>query len=839
LVGSRLFRTGWRHLIRHGWQSGLSVLGIMLGVAVVTAVDLANDSARRAFELSMDQVTGGATHQIVGGPTGIPDHLHTSLRVRQGLRPSAPVVEGLVRLRGETFTLLGLDPFSEKGFRPVLEADGGGGIGTLLTRGDALAMPAVSARRLGLKQGDRIQIEVAGRASEVEVAMLIGGRDESALDGLLFSDISTAQELLDRVGRLDRIDLILDPAAAAHWSERLPEGVRLVSSGDRTAAMARMSEAFQINLGAMSLLALLVGAFLIYNAMTFSVLQRRGLLGMLRVMGVTRRELFGLVLLEAVVVGALGTLLGLALGILLAQGLVTLVARTINDLYFTLTVSQLSITGSGLLKATLLGMAATLAATLAPAIEAARSSPLAVTRRSHIELHAHRTLPWLTSAGLVSMILGLLVVRLPGENLGLGFSGLFLIILGYALVVPLVVVLLSRLLLPLLKRLSGSVGRLAGRGIDASLSRTGLAVAALTLAVAATVGMGIMVSSFRATVEDWLAQTLRGDIYVSIPQRVSSRASTPLPEGLPQRLLQLPGIRELSLGRGVQVDTGGGPVDLLSIEMASASYEGFRFKGPTLPEVWQRFDAGEVIIASEPFAYHRSLETGDRVSLLTARGVRQFTVGGIFFDYGSDRGMLVVTSRVYQALWEDDAVSTIGIYLEEDAGIDAVMTRVRQSVGSLDDRIRVTANREIFARSMEVFDRTFTITNVLRLLVIGVAFVGILSALMALMLEWRREHAILRATGLLPGQLLGLVLLQTGVMGLMAGLLSLPLGWFMAEVLIDVINKRAFGWSIQQFLPTVVLAEALLFSLAAALLAGLYPALRLMRTAPVAALREE
>ncbi len=840
MVGSRLFRTGWRHLIRHGWQSGLSVLGIMLGVAVVTAVDLANDSARRAFELSMEQVTGGTTHQIVGGPTGIPDHLYTSLRIQQELRPSAPVVEGLVRLRGETFTLLGLDPFAERGFRPVLEVGSGGGIGALLTRRDALAMPAVSARRLGLKQGDRIGIEVAGRVSEVEVAVLIGGQDESALDGLLFSDISTAQELLDRVGRLDRIDLILDNAGVAHWSKRLPEGVRLVSSGDRTAAMARMSEAFQINLGAMSLLALLVGAFLIYNAMTFSVLQRRGLLGMLRVMGVTRRELFRLVLLEAVVVGALGTLLGLALGILLAQGLVTLVARTINDLYFTLTVTQLSITGVGLLKATLLGMATTLAATLVPAFEAARSSPLAVTRRSHIEFHAHRTLPWLTTAGLVSMILGLLVVRLPGESLELGFSGLFLIIVGYALVVPPMVVLLSRLLLPLLKRFSGTVGRLAGRGIDASLSRTGLAVAALTVAVAATVGMGIMVSSFRATVEDWLAQTLRGDIYVSIPQRVSSRASTPLPEGLPQRLLKLSGIRELSLGRGIQVDTGNGPVNLLSIHMASASYEGFRFKGSTLPEVWQRFDAGEVIIASEPFAYRNGLKTGDQVALLTARGFRHFIIGGIFFDYGSDRGLLVITSDVYQALWEDPAISTVGIYLEdEDADIDGVMTLVRQSVGTLDDRIKVTANREIFTRSMEVFDRTFTITNVLRLLVIGVAFVGILSALMALMLEWRREHAILRATGLLPGQLLWLVLLQTGLMGFMAGLLSLPLGWFMAEVLIDVINKRAFGWSIQQLLPAGVLAEALLFSLAAALLAGLYPALRLMRTAPAAALREE
>ncbi|MEA3291618.1 MAG: FtsX-like permease family protein, partial [Pseudomonadota bacterium] len=556
-------------------------------------------------------------------------------------------------------------------------------------------------------------------------------------------------------------------------------------------------------------------------------------------LGVTRGGLFRLVLLEALVIGVLGTLLGIALGILLAEGLVTLVTRTINDLYFTLTVSELSITPGGLLKAATLGTATTLVATLAPALEASRSSPLAVTRRSRIELQAHRALPWLTTVGVTAMLSGLLVVRLPGRDLDLGFLALFLIIVGYALLVPLSVVLLSRLFLPLLKRGFGTVGRLAGRGIDASLSRTGLAVAALTLAVAATVGMGIMVSSFRATVADWLGQTLQGDIYVSIPHRTSRHAANPLPADLPQRLRSLPDVRELSMGRSVRVEAEGETVNLLAIEMASTSYRGFRFPGPTIPGLWQRFGDGEVLLASEPFAYHNRLETGDEVALFTATGVRRFTLGGIFFDYGSDRGMLVLEAKTYREYWQDPAISTIGLYLEDGASMDSVLTAVRLAVGSLDERIRVSANRDIFERSLEVFDRTFTITNVLRLLVIGVAFVGILSALMALMLEWRREHAILRATGLLPEQLLRLVILQSGSMGLMAGLLSLPLGWLMAQVLIDVINKRAFGWSIQHLLPAGIFAEALLFSLAAALLAGLYPAFRLMRIAPASALREE
>jgi putative ABC transport system permease protein len=385
----------------------------------------------------------------------------------------------------------------------------------------------------------------------------------------------------------------------------------------------------------------------------------------------------------------------------------------------------------------------------------------------------------------------------------------------------------------------GTVGLLAARGIGAALSRTGMAVAALSLALAATVGMGIMIDSFRMTVADWLQQTLQGDLYVSIPDRDSERAATPLPAMIAADLRAIPGVRELSLGRSIQVETAAGAVNLLAIEMASVSYRGFRFKGATVPHLWRRFHDGEVILVSEPYAFHHRLETGDELELLTATGLKGFTVGGIFFDYGTGRGMLVVDRGVYSSLWRDPAVAAIGIYLQSDAVAEGVSTAIRQSLGGLDPRIKVRANREIQQQSLQIFDRTFIITRVLRLLVILVAFVGILSAFMALQLERRREYALLRATGLTPGQQLKLIGLQTGVLGLMAGLLSLPLGWIMSELLIKVINMRAFGWTLQRLVSFEVLLEALLLALAAALLAGVYPAVKLMRATPAAALRDE
>lgn len=839
MVTTCLWRIGWRHLVRHRWQSALSILGIALGVAVVMAVDLASGTAARSFELSMQRLSGQTTHQILAGPNGMPEHHYTELRIHRGLRRSAPVVEGAVRLRGESFTLLGLDPLAERPFRNLVPGTDGTEIRALLTHGNTLFMPAVSAHRLGFSVGDRIRLEAAGEETALDVLGLLGDQHNAALDGLLVTDIATAQELLGRIGRLDRIDLILDETEVEAVSEWLPDGTRLVTPGNRTAARARMSAAFITNLQAMSLLALLVGGYLIYNAMAFSVLQRRSLLGMLRILGVTRLELFRLLVLEVLLIGVVGTLSGMLLGVLLGQGLIQLVTQTINDLYFPLKVSRLLILPAAAVKALVLGIATALVAALIPALEAARSTPVTSIRRSSIEIRTHRALPWLVAAGLCSMASGLVLIWASGQSLEQGFVALFLIVLGYTLLLPAAVLKLSGMLLPLLKRSFGTVGLLAARGISAALSRTGMAVAALSLAVAATVGMGIMIASFRATVADWLEQTLQGDLYISIPSRDSERAATSLPPETAARLRTISGIRELSLGRRVQVEAVTGPVNLLAIDTASVSYRGFRFKGATVKGLWRRFNDGEVILVSEPYAYHHRLEIGDELKLLTAAGMRGFSVGGVFFDYGSDRGMLVLDKSIYSNLWQDPSVAAIGVYLESDAAADRVSTEIRQLLGGLDSRIKVRANREILEQSLQIFDRTFTITRVLRLLVVLVAFVGILSAFMALQLERRREYAILRAAGLTPGQQLQLVGLQTGMLGAMAGLLSLPLGWLMAEVLIGVINMRAFGWSLQRLVPFEVLFEALLLALTAALLAGVYPAVKMMKATPAAALRDE
>ena len=838
MVNRLLLVSTLRHMQRHPWQTWLSITGIAIGVAVIVAVELANQSASQAFLLSAQSITGKATHQVTGGRNGIPEDLYTTLRNKHGVRQSAPVVQGVISSGNESLQLIGVDPFAEPVFRQLGTGLDGDAALRLLSVPDTVLLSRITADRFAIAVGDSLPVTISGQEKTLHVAGLIEADNPAALEGFLFSDIATAQEVLGRSGRLDRIDLILDPSQVSRIQALLPAGQQLVVPESRTRVMQEMIAAFQTNLTAMSLLAILVGAFLIYNTMTFSVLRRRRTMAMLRVVGVTRRSLFASLMLEAGLLGLIGTLAGLILGMATAHFLVQLVTRTINDLYFVLTVTQLIVEPSILIKGVVIGLGITLLATAIPAFEGGRSQPVGAMRRSRLEHSVHRSLPWLALAGLTMLLSGLLLAGQEHGGLTGGFVALFMIIIGCSLLIPAAIVVLSRLGLHA-TRTRGVFIRHAARSLDANLSRTGLSVAALSVAVAATLGVSIMITSFRTTVSDWLGYTLRSDFYVSTLSDEAGAIDMDKLRNIRALIDSMEQVDETSSSKSVMVDSRFGSVELLAIEMAARSQKGFRFVDPPLQDIWQQYRQGEVVLVSEPFAYRHQLSTGDVLTINTPRGAVTLPVGGVFYDYGSDRGLISIDRLAYAKYWDDPEISTIGVFLKPGMETARTIAALRDELADQQSGLMLRSTREIREHSMQVFDRTFAITRVLRILAIGVAFIGVLSALMALQLERRREQAILRATGVTRSQLFGLISLQTGMMGLMAGLFSIPMGWLMSEVLIDVINRRSFGWSIAAQLPVSALFEALLLAMSAALLAGLFPAWRMSRVEPALALREE
>jgi putative ABC transport system permease protein len=324
------------------------VLGVALGVAVVVAIDLANAAARRGFSRSTEAVVGRATHQVRGGPSGLSEDVYRQLRVEHGVRPSAPVVEGVVTaidLDRQPLRVLGIDPLAEAPFRGHLggAAAADAAFAPFVTDPRAVLVGAAFAERHALAPGSTLRVRTGDRRVDLRVLGLVdAARPESRdlLDGLLLMDVGNAQGLLGMEGRLSSIDLILRtrPAKPKRCSAGC-HALRARRARQQRAETVALTAAFELNLEALSLLALVVGTFLVYNTVLFSVVQRRAIFGTLRTLGTTPGQLFRLILAEALATAALGSLLGLGLGYLLGQSAVRLVTRTINDLYYVLAVS--------------------------------------------------------------------------------------------------------------------------------------------------------------------------------------------------------------------------------------------------------------------------------------------------------------------------------------------------------------------------------------------------------------------------------------------------------------------------------------------------------------------
>jgi putative ABC transport system permease protein len=840
-----LLKTGLRDLVRRPLQTGLMILGVALGVAVVIAIDLANSSAGRAFTLSTEAVTGRATHQIIGGPQGLPEALYRQVRVDWGFRMSAPVVEGVAiapDLDGQPLRLLGLDAIADAPFRSYLSGKSSAPISSarFYSERGAVLIGVGLAEQYRLALNDTLRLQINDHYETVKVIGILTPADESnrrALDGLLIMDVGNAQALLGQAGRLTRIDLIVDEAGAARLRGLLPSGAELAAASGQSDAAAQLASAFQLNLSALSLLALIVGMFLIYNTMMFSVVQRRPVFGIMRSLGVTGAQLLALILFEAALTSLAGALLGLGLGWVLGQGAVRLVTQTINDLYYALSVRDAPLTLLSTCKGLLLGVGAGLVSAAAPAMEAAGVEPINALRVSTFEEGLRKWLPWIGLGGLLLGLAGWAALLLSGTSLFGSFSGLFAIVIGLAMTAPMVTIVFMRVAAPLPL---GLLNRLAARTVVKAISRTSVAIASLMVAVSVTIGVSLMIESFRSTVVNWLDLTLVADIYVSAPSAGGIQNAALVAADLPHRLAGVEGVAAVDTVRSVTVGSPSGPVHMVAVDSSRRrSAALYRFAEGDPQMIWDRMNQEAVVIVSEPFAYRHGLPMSGQgqVTLDTDRGPQSFSVIGVYYDYASDQGTVMISRKLYEQWWVDRSLTGVSVYAAPGVSVTTLADTLRARLAGT--ALQVQANRALRDQALTIFDRTFAITNALRLLAVVVAFIGVLSSLMALQIERTRELATMQAIGLTHSQLWRLTLLETGYMGLTAGLMSLPVGLILSLVLVYVINLRSFGWSIALQLNPWVFVQALAVSVIAALLAGLYPVRRLQRLPVAVGLRSE
>jgi putative ABC transport system permease protein len=850
-----------RHLRANALRSLVTLLAVALGVAISLAIDLANATAVDSFASSVNVISNHVNLQVLGVGNGFDERALTRVERIAGVQYASPAIEGAIVVgarpddpfSGEILRVLGIDvvrpvPHDENqssdapsGFD---QATSGTDLETLID-GRGVILSARVAQRYHLRVGSRLHALAGARATDLTVSAILPAALAGVDSSVAFVDIVTAQEVFGKIGVLDRIDCVVDPAqlksVQAQVQRVLPPGARAVEPSVRTDEIRRMLRSFQINLAALSYIALLVGMYLIYNTVAISVVQRRPEIGTLRALGATRGQIFATFVGEGILFGVGGALVGLMLGGLLAQFSVNAVARTVSTIYVGTHADHVVYAWPVLLKACAVGLIAATLSALVPAIEAASTAP-AITLRSAGFEGRGATRPDLRIVALAVLLL-----------VGAWFAAAAPAIDGIPLfgyVSGLCAIFSASLLMPLLiagiawaGRLFGArlrpPERLAVANMGASPLRNSVAIASLMIAVAMMISIAVLIGSFRMTVIAWAQDSLRADLFIRPLGLADASYDARFGPSTVAALRAVPGVaavdtfRYITLPfRGTITNLGAADLDALALRPKT------RFLGEADPRRLAATLPGSLgVLASEPFVTRFGMHVGDLIPVDTPSGHVDFRIAAVYNDYSSDAGIFLVDERTFARLFHDDSVNSMAVYAKPGADLVGLRTRILRSLAPL--RIDVQTTRELRSLVIAIFNRTFAITYALYLISITIAVLGVVTTLFALVLERRRQIALLRYLGLSVGQVRRMVLAEAGLIGFFGGVSGVAVGMVLALLLIFVIDRQSFGWLIELHVPYDFLIEAVVMVVVVALLAGLYPASVAARIRTAEALRTE
>lgn len=835
--GTLFFRQVIRPWLRQPVLPALNILGIGLGVAVFLAIQIANRGALTSFTNAVALAAGRADLEIRGD--NLPDTLFPAVAKVPGIRSATPLVEGILTLPdrpGEYLRLLGVDPFTGNNLRifEITSPDGSApDIGAWLGDPSAIAIP-----KNRLHTGP-LRVLAGGHSVELTPRFVLCSDDAVAgLDERLSAmDIGWAQELLGLQNRLTSIQIELEDPL---HEEPLVEALRKIIPPDATVApptrrgteTEAMLAAFQLNLTALGLVSMVVGVFLIYNSLSATVVRRRVEIGILRANGVTKAEISALFVGDALVCGLLGSGLGSALATPMAQILAAPVEQTISSLYTLVSVEKLEMTPWQIVGAFFVGGGSALLASWRPAMEAASCNPAGVLHPgAAMEAFSFRSRKWLVP-GLVLLCLTVPTAwaALIGRGKFLGFVSAAFLLAGFSLLVPSAVAGMCSLI-----KFRSWMPRLGTQHLVRSLHRSAVTVAALSVAVAMTVSISVMIHSFRGSVVSWLEKTFVADLFIAPAANEIAGLQSFLPEEAISWARHQSRVKDVGTFREIQVLFGNQHVAMGVIGGGGRGKLDFLSK---IPNGANLFHTPGYVVVSESFANRHGTKAGDLLVLTTPKGPLSYKIAGIIKDFTRDSGLVMMDRSNFERSWDDPRVHSLALRLENPALSGAVANEFRKEFGKT-GAFSIYTNEDLRKRIMRIFEQTFAVTSVLRAIAVFVAIAGVLLSLTTLVAEREREIGVLRSQGASIGQIAGLILTEAGLIGLFASILGILCGAAMSMILTWVVNKAFFGWTVELRYPFALLACTPLWILPAAIVAAWLPALRASRIPPATAVRFE
>ncbi|KPK01430.1 MAG: hypothetical protein AMS20_13620 [Gemmatimonas sp. SG8_28] len=819
-----LLRSAPGHFRRSRSLFILTVLGVALGVAAVLSIQIINGNALAAFRGSMRAVSGEVDLVVLGRAPVFAESLYVATAATPGVERAWPMYRADVAVldRGPLYLqVYGIDLFQPIGL-PI--EPGTGDVSDALVRPGWTAIMPELADAMGLAAGDSLVVAAGSRMATLRIGAIVDFRRLAPLAStkIVVMDLAQAQHFFGDRGFINQIDIRVASVAdsrdvAARLAATLGPTVDVLTPEQREQRAEGLLAAFRLNLTALSLISLFVGLFLIFASTQASLVRRRTEFGVLRSLGATRRQVLGLMLAETVVLGGLGVVLGLALGYWVAATNVDVVSATLTNIYLLTEIERLELPPRMFALAAAIGIGGALIGALGPALDMARRDPKSLL--SAFVLHER-----LRTASVPLALLGTVIV---------GGSGLWYVLAGRSwqpagFVLAISLLLGFPLLTPLTIRLATGAVRARDfgwsyslRGLAVRLRATAIAVAALAVAVSMLTGITVMVSSFRQTLTVWVEGTLLADVYVTTKSWARSSGPAPLDTTFLGGVRRMPGIGGIVGG----VDFGSG--------FPETRYPFLETDGP---DPIARVHRDGAVIVSEPFARKERRWSGDSVTVTGTGGSATLPIAGVYYDYASEGGYVTMDLTTMDRVFGSGPLTTVAIYLTEGTDAEGTVDAGRNLVTN--QPLDVRSNRGLKDEGYRLFEETFAITRILQVMGLLIAACGITLTLLVIARERVSELALYRALGAVREQIFTLFLGKGLSMAVLSLLLGGVGGSLLAVILIYVINRAYFGWTIQAFWPWGTLLWQGMAIIAVAAVASVYPAVRAART-PVTELSRE
>ena len=857
-----LLRTvSWRHGTHHRLRTALTFFGIALGVAVVVAIAVVNRSLSTSFQSTIDRIAGKAVLQVANGESGIAESLYPIIRDTAGVQDAAAAVEGflpVVGKPGERLYVYGVDLLTDFAIREHQFAEGQFGFDQALdfiARPGSIALTESFSRRLKLPIGSTVSLFTSEGRRDFTVRALLKEQGTAKVFGGSFAlmDLPAAQRVFGKEGKLDIVDLTVEPGMSIETvqhrlRERLNGAAEVERPRKRGEQIELLLTSFRVGLFFVSLIALFVGFFLIYNTVSVSVVQRKKELGTLRCLGMKRSELLRLIIAEALLLALAGSFFGALLGWLLARAALVAVGETVGNLFSLMDLAKGEFTLGQSLLGLSSGVGVAVLAALHPALEAIRVSPLENVRQAAWQPAGRAKISWPNRLGIFCFVLSpALLLSAPAVSgsvvrFSVGVIGMLVFLLGLAAFCPAIISFTvrryrrSKLSLP---GLSSVELRLASDSLSRSPLRSGITVATMVISLAAIFTIAAFVNSVRGSLLAWVDQMVTADLIVSSGARTAGPKNVPLREDLLPELRKISGIEVIDLYRLIRSSYHGKPILVESFSARdSARVRNLPMADGDGRRALREMAEGKGVIISESFQSKFGVGRGDKLQLVTPSGTISFTVLGVYIDYSSDSGSVLLDRALYKKYWQDDLLDAFDLWLAPGADQGQIIQTIKQRYGE-QYQLFISTHRELRETVIKIMEQSFVVNYAVEIVAVIVAIFSVINTLLASVLDRTREIGVLRAIGATQAQVRRIIVAEAGWMGLIGGLLGLFAGTVMAYHHVVYNTKELTGWTFQFYYPYEIAALSILASIILCVLAGFGPARQAASTPIVTAIGYE